>query len=334
MEGMRAAFVREPGPASTIQYGELPDPRAGAGEVLVRTEAVAVNWVDTFVRSGAYRTPLPWPFVVGRDVVGVVHAVGPGVGGARPGARVWSSSLGYDGRQGPAAEFAVIPADRCYPLPAGVDPVRAVATLHGGTTALLGLRRAGLCAGEHVFVHGAAGAVGSAVLQVALDAGARVTATSRDDDALARLRAWGATEVLDTRVAEPAPADVDVHWDTTGRIPLARALDTLNRRGRVVVTARRAEDPVPTFDLYLRDLSVVGFVLSHCPVDELAWAAGEVNRLLAGGRLTTRVARVLPLAEAATAHHLVEAGSAHGKVVLIAQAEGRDSAPGEAEVSG
>ncbi|GDY31100.1 NADPH:quinone reductase [Gandjariella thermophila] len=329
---MRAAFVWEPGPASTIQYGELPDPRAGAGEVVVRTEAVAVNWVDTFVRSGVYRTPLPRPFVVGRDVVGVVQEVGPGVGEPRPGDRVWTSSLGYDGRQGPAAEFAVVAVERCYPLPDGVDPIPAVATLHGGTTALLALRRAGLRPGEHVFVHGAGGAVGSAVVQVALDAGARVTATARDDDALARLRGWGATDVLDTRSAAPAPADVDVHWDATGRIPLAEALGTLNRRGRVVVTARRADDPVPTFDLYLRDLSVVGFVLSHRTVDELAWAAGEVNRLLAAGRLATRVARVLPLAEAAAAHHLVETGAAHGKVVLVAPDGNHGGAPDDAEV--
>jgi NADPH:quinone reductase-like Zn-dependent oxidoreductase len=318
MEVMRAAFIREPGPASTIQYGELPDPRVGPGEVLVRPEAVSVNWVDTFVRSGAYPTELPLPFVVGRDVVGVVELVGPGVDELRPGERVWSSSLGYDGRQGPTAELAAVPAERCYRLPDGVDPVPAVSTLHGATTALLGLRRAGLRAGEHVFVHGAGGPVGSAVVQVALDAGARVTATARDDDALARLRAWGSTDVLDTRTAEPAPHNVDVHWDATGTVPLAEALGTLNPRGRVVVTARRADDPVPTADLYLRDLAVVGFVLSHCPVDELAWAAGEVNRLLAEDRLAARIARVLPLGEAATAHHLVETGSAHGKVVLVA----------------
>ena len=163
---MRAAVLDKPGPASAIRYGELPDPIADAGEVVIRVEATAVNWVDLFIRAGTYRTRLPTPFAVGRDVVGVVDHTGPDVPVPRPGDRVWSSSLGFDGRQGAAAELARIPVDRCYPLPDGVDPVHGVAVLHGGTTALLGLRAARLTSGEHVFVHGAGGAVGSAVLQV------------------------------------------------------------------------------------------------------------------------------------------------------------------------
>ncbi|MCP2261142.1 NADPH:quinone reductase [Streptoalloteichus tenebrarius] len=311
---MWAAYIERPGPAEEIRYGELPDPEPGPGQVVVRTEAVAVNWVDTFVRSGAYRTELPRPFVVGRDVVGVVEHPG---GGLREGERVWASTLGYAGRQGPTAERVAVEATRLHRLPAGVEPVRAVATLHGATTALIGLERAGLAPGERVFVHGASGAVGSAVVQVAVDRGAHVIATARSDEALVTLRRWGAAEVLDTRERQPRPADVDVHWDATGTIPLEEAVASVASRGRVVVTARRERDPVPAFDLYLRDAVIVGFTLSHAGDDEQERAAREVNRLLGAGRLEARVAHVLPLAEAARAHRLLESGQAHGKVVLI-----------------
>ncbi|SHE96952.1 NADPH:quinone reductase [Streptoalloteichus hindustanus] len=309
-----AAYIEEPGPAEAIRYGELPEPEPGAGEAVVRTEAVAVNWVDTFVRSGKYRTELPRPFVIGRDVVGVVERA---AGGLREGERVWASTLGYAGRQGPTAERVAVSADRLHRLPEGVEPVGAVAVLHGATTALIGLERVGLSAGERVFVHGASGAVGSAVVQVAVERGAHVVATARSDEALARLRRWGAAEVVDTREQWSSPVGVDVHWDATGAIPLAEAVTSMASRGRVVVTARREEDPVPAFDLYLRDVSIVGFTLSHASHEEQARAAREVNRLLAEGRLEASVAHVLPMADAARAHRLLESGQARGKVVLV-----------------
>src|SRR5207253_765147 len=111
---------------------------------------------DTFVRSGAWRTPLEFPFVIGRDLVGTVAAAGAGAGGFRVGDRVWCNSLGHDGRQGAAAEQAVVPVDRLYHLPDGVDPVDAVALAHPAATAHLALFTHGrLRAGESVAVLGA-----------------------------------------------------------------------------------------------------------------------------------------------------------------------------------
>jgi len=127
---MRAAWITELGPAEAIAVGELPVPAPGPADVLVRVELAAVDPVDLLVRSGAYPTPTPFPFVVGRDLVGTVAVSGPGAAGFAPGDRVWCNSLGHGGRQGACAEYAVVAAERLYHLPAGADPVAAVALVH------------------------------------------------------------------------------------------------------------------------------------------------------------------------------------------------------------
>ena len=124
---MRAAYLTELGSPEVITYGELPRPVPGPTDVLVRVEAVAVNPVDLFVRSGAYRTSTPFPFVLGRDVVGTVEEVGPGATRFAVGDRVWSHSMGHAGRQG-AAEYCVVGVDRLYHLP--TTSTRAAAVLH------------------------------------------------------------------------------------------------------------------------------------------------------------------------------------------------------------
>ncbi|BCT74390.1 hypothetical protein SCMU_02320 [Sinomonas cyclohexanicum] len=159
---MQAAFVRELGGTDRIEIGQLPVPEVGPTDVLVRMEASAVNHVDLFVRSGAYQTKTPFPFVIGRDLVGTVAAAGLGVVGFAPGDRVWTNSLGHAGRQGAFSEYAVVAEDRLYPLPDGVDPTAAAPVLHAAATAYMGLvREACLQPGETVFVAGGGGAVGA-----------------------------------------------------------------------------------------------------------------------------------------------------------------------------
>ncbi|NEA49819.1 NADPH:quinone reductase, partial [Streptomyces sp. SID10815] len=124
---MRAAYIERLGPPDVIRWGELPDPAPGPGEVLVDVRTTVVDPVDTFVRSGVFRTPLTFPFVIGRDLVGVVARAACGFAA---GEAVWCDSLGHEGRQVPTAERAVVPADRLYRLPARVRPEDAVAVLH------------------------------------------------------------------------------------------------------------------------------------------------------------------------------------------------------------
>jgi NADPH:quinone reductase-like Zn-dependent oxidoreductase len=319
---MRAACVHGPGAADDIRVESIPIPVPGPTDVLVQVHAAAVNQVDTYVRAGSYVTPMPIPFVVGRDLVGTVAAAGPGsrFGIGEP---VWCNSLGHDGRQGSCAEYAVVPAERLYRLPAEADPVTTAAALHTAATASLALHRdAEVRAGQTIFIGGAAGNIGAIAVQLAHEAGLRVIASARRDDR-DTVRDLGAETVLDyrdpdlvERVRDAAPAGVDVFWDTSGKGQFADAVQLVTTRGRIVVTAgRQRQDDVDLWPLYTRDIRVIGFVISLASVSDLAAAAGTINRRLAGPGLAVRVTHELPLAETARGHELVEAGT-RGRVVI------------------
>lgn len=326
---MTAAFVRQLGGEDNINIGPLPVPNCAPQQVLIKVAALAVNHVDTFVRSGAYVTPLPMPFIVGRDCVGQVVQVGEGVSEFALGDRVWCNSLGYDGRQGCFAEYALAPQERVYALPDTVtDFVAAVSLLHPSATAYLGLfREAGLQAGDTVFVGGAGGGVGSATVQLAHAAGARVIASTsaRDRDWVA---ACGADKILDyhdadlwQQIAQAAPQGIDVFWDNSGQHHFKQTLGLLAQGGRIIVTAGlNALAELPIGDLYTKDASVHGFAISNASVADLAAAAKAVNRALAKDLLQTRIAYRLPLAETAQAHRL-QAGPKHqqapGRIVVL-----------------
>lgn len=326
MSTMAAAYITERGLAGAIRFGCLPLPSPGPGEVLVRVTAVAANHVDTFIRSGAFPVELPFPFVVGRDLVGVVEE--SEVEGWAPGTPVWANSLGYQGRQGSFAQYAVVPAERLYPLPAGADPVAAVSVLHTGTTAYLGLHReARLAEGEVITVAGAGGGVGSAVAQLATAAGARVIAVDRRDNA-GWCRACGADAVLDRdgdwvrELGGSAPSGVDVFWDCSGRNDLATTVPLMARGGRIILSAGLTSRAVlPVGECYTRDVSLRGFAVTNASVPELADAARLINRQLASGGLRGRIRDCLPLSEAARAHRMLEDGGAPGRVVLVPSAK-------------
>lgn len=322
---MDAAWIAERGPAEAIRYGKLPVPRPGPTDVVVRAEAVAVNPVDLFVRSGRYDTPLPFPFVVGRDVVGTVAVCGPGVAGFVPGERVWSNSLGHAGRQGPSAELAVVPVDRLYHLSDGVEPLGAVAMLHPAASAYLALVTHGrLRAGDTVLVAGGAGHVGRAAIVIAVHAGARVLATAAADG-LDECRRLGAEDAFDYRDADLAGTlrdavggQVDVHLDTSGHHDLLLTTDLMARRGHIVVMAGMGARPeVLIGRIYTRDLTVAGFAISTATTAELAEAAARVNQLLARGALVPRRVERLPLSAAAEAHRRLEAGEARGVRLVL-----------------
>lgn len=322
---MKAAFVRERGPAEHIVYGDLPTPHPARGQVLVRVEAVAVNPVDTFVRSGVFVTEMPLPFVVGRDLTGDVAAVGDAVTRFEVGQRVWTNSLGHEGRQGAFAEYACVDADRLYHLPPGVDPVTAVAAFHPAATAYTGLfHHAGVRPGHTVFVGGGAGNVGSAVVQLASAAGCRTIASAHGEEDTQWCRSNGAELVVDYRdpeleakVRAVAQDGVDVHWDTSGHHDVERAVDLLAQGGRLVVMAGPTARPtLPVGPFYFKNARMVGFVISKARVEELAEAAVTINRMLAAGALATRVSEVLPLARTAEVHRRMEEGRVRGRTVL------------------
>lgn len=321
---MYAAFIDRCGPPEVIRYDTLPMPAPGPTDVLVRVEAVAVNHVDTFVRSGAYATTRPFPFVIGRDLVGTVAARGPGVVGFEVGDRVWCNSLGHAGRQGAAAQYAVVPADRLYSLPPEADSVSAVAILHPAATAYLALEVHGrLRAGETVLIGGAAGQVGRAALVLARDA--RVIATAGAGD-LALCREMGAAAAYDYRDPElgallreaAAPHGVDVQLDTSGHHDLDLAASLLAMRGRIVLMAGLGARPeLPVGAIYTHDAQLVGFAISTATAVELAAAAARINQLLAEGDLGAGPVEELPLGAAAEAHRRLETGDAKGVRLIL-----------------
>lgn len=319
---MRAAFITEPGPPEAIRVGELPVPAAGPCDVLVKVDAAAVNQVDTYIRSGRYPVPMPSPFVVGRDLVGTVAAARPESGFA-PGQQVWCNSLGHGGRQGSFSEYAVVPAERLYPLPEA-DPVTAVAAFHPAATAFVALQhRVRVRADDTIVIGGAAGSVGSCAVSFAKEAGLRVIATARpgDHDLCRRLGADVALDfaapALAERILDAAPQGADVYWDTSGRAQLAGIPPVMAAGGRILVTAgREPQADFPWWALYTRDLTVTGFVISLATAPELADAARAISRRLAGPGFAVRAAKIIPLAETARAHALVESGQAHGRVVV------------------
>lgn len=320
---MAASYITELGPAEAIQIGELPVPIPGPTEVLVSVEAVAVNPVDTFIRAGRYQTATPFPFILGRDLVGTVFHAPVGTG-FTTGERVWCNSLGHDGRQGSFAQFAIVSADRLYRLPPGADPITAVAVAHPAATAYLALFRHGqLRPGHTVYVGGGAGNVGRAAITMAAEAGVRVIAGARPADALA-CKAAGAESVVDyadpelaARIRERVPGGVDAYWDTSGRGNLEHAPRSVAIGGRILLTAgRQSPLPVSAWHLYTRDVSLRGFVISRATATDLVDAASLINELLANRRLTVRIADEWPLERAAEAHRRVENGDVAGRLVL------------------
>lgn len=288
-------------------------------------EASNVNHVDLFVRSGAYRTHTPFPFLIGRDLVGTVAEIGPGVASFKAGERVWCNSLGHHGRQGAFAEYAVVAADRLYPLPTGVDPKKAVSVLHTAATAYLGIvREARLQAGETLFIEGGGGGVGSAAVQIANALGADVITTAAPEDE-AWVRQLGARVVFDfhqkdvyARVHGAAPAGIDVWCDTSGHNHFTECLPLLAMGGRaIVMSGLQGKSPVlPVGEMYTQDITLHGFAISNASVDDLAHAARAINRLLAAGRLDARIGATFHLAEAAKAHAAMASGSVRGRIVV------------------
>jgi NADPH2:quinone reductase len=328
---MKAAAIKHTGPPEAIEILDLPQPRPSDNEVLVRVEAVDVNPIDTYVRSGMVAMPLPLPYIIGCDLAGVIEEVGPKVRNLKPGMRVWGSNQGLLGRQGTFAEFAAVDAQWLYPTPPEVSSEAAAALALVGITAHLGLvRDAKLKAGEALFVNGGSGGVGSVVVQMAKAIGARVITTAGSVENLNLCREFGADlavnykdDDVDAQIKEFAPQGVNVFWETQREPNFDRAVSLLAPRGRMVIMAGRDARPqFPVGPFYVKGCSLYGFAMFNATPEEQQSAAADINRWHASGQLKANIDRVLPLEQAAAAHRLQEentihkAGTLTGKIVL------------------
>jgi NADPH2:quinone reductase len=330
---MKAACLSAVGGPEVLRYEELPRPVAGPGQVLVRTAAVSVNPIDTYIRSGAVRFNLPSPWIVGCDLAGTVDAVGEGCQRFQPGDRVWGSNQGLFGRQGTFAEYCAVDEHWLYPLPQEVSFETAAAGALVGITAHLGLfLHGGLTAGEVLFVPGGAGGVGSAVIQLAKAAGATVITTASTPEKATLCQQLGADHVIQY-LAEDADSrlrDITAHtgpiqfWFETLRTPsLERSIPFMAMRGRIILMAGRDARPIfPVGPFYVKDLRAIGFAMFNASPAEQRQAAEQLNQLLVSGVWSPPIGVRMTLDQAAEAHQLQEANTLHnkrefnGKIVL------------------
>lgn len=325
---MKAAFIKKTGKADLIEYGEIPNPTINEDEVLVKVSAVAVNPVDTYIRSGKYTfdQPLPLPYIVGCDAVGTVAKVGKNITEFKVGQRVWTNRMGIHGRQGSFAEYISLEGNLLYPAPQHVEDLELVSVLHSAATACYGLIRAALLkASEIIFVNGGAGSVGSAIIQLAVARGARVIAATTGKEKIEWCKSLGAELVLDytnndfaKKIKGVAPNGVDVFWDTSKNPNFEVAVPLLAQRGRIVLMAGGEAHPtLPVGVFYNKECTLRGVSLLHAGQLEMKGCAEIINRCLEDGKLKSKIAEILPLSKAAEAHSLIESESnVWGKIVL------------------
>ncbi|MFZ5890712.1 MAG: quinone oxidoreductase family protein [Myxococcota bacterium] len=321
---MRAIRPQKPGEARELSLEEFPTPIPGPHQLLVRTEAVGVNYIDVYHRTGVYKSEPPIP--LGLEGAGVVERLGAGVTDVREGTRVaWASAPGS------YATHVVLDAARAVPIPDGVETRLAAALLLQGMTAHYLARSTFRLGPEHVaLVHAAAGGVGLLLVQLAKLARARVIATVSTAEKAALARDAGADEVilyteqdfLERTREYTSGRGVHVVYDSVGRATFAKSLEALAPRGYMVLYGQ-SSGPVEPFDpqrlaqrgsLFLTRPTLGHYTSTR---EELLERASELFRLVAEGRLRVRIDRELPLSDASTAHEALEGRETRGKVLLI-----------------
>jgi NADPH:quinone reductase-like Zn-dependent oxidoreductase len=304
---VKAAFFRAYGPPEVLEYGEVPDPVAAPGEVLVDVHAASVNAADWKMRSGQYPAKLALPHIPGRDFSGVVAAAGEGAHDFKPGDPVFG--VCEVPREGAYAEKIALRQEIVAGKPEGFSHVECAAVALAGLTALVSIEDTlQLRAGETILIHGGAGGVAGVAIQLAKRIGARVisTASAANRD---YVRGLGADVVIDYRAQDFAQlvSGCDAVFDTVGGDVTARSFAVLRFGGRLASVAAGARAPAsPRTD-----------VASLRPkVDRDRRHLERVVDLLVAGALRLPEITVYPLSEAAAAHRVSEARHLRGKLVL------------------
>jgi NADPH:quinone reductase-like Zn-dependent oxidoreductase len=340
---VKAVLVRAHGGYEALEIADLPKPRPGANEALLQVKAAGMNHLDTWVRRGMPGVTLPLPMIPGSDAAGVVAEVGPGVGGLRPGDRVFVSPGLSCGRcaaclsgweplcrdyailgehcNGTDAEFAALPAANLLPLPGGLSFEEGAAFPLVFLTAWhMLVARAAVRAGEEVLVHAAGSGVGTAAVQIAVLHGARVLATVGSDDKIDRVKDLGADRVVNYRSRDFLDAvreatgkrGVDIVFDSVGQETWEKNVKALARGGRLVNCGATSGYQGMTDLRYLfsKGLSILGSTMgSRAELLRIADLMGQ-------RRLRPVIDRVLPLERVADGHRAMAERSLFGKIVL------------------
>jgi NADPH:quinone reductase len=320
---MKAIQISAIGGPEVLQLTELPIPEPGPGQVLIRVEAVGVNFIEIYFRKGTYKATLP--FVPGSEAAGTVEKLGPGVTGFEEGDSVASVSV-----VGSYAEYALVPAAALIKVPSRLSPEKAAAAMLQGMTAhYLAYSTYPLKAGDTALVHAGAGGVGMLLTQIASRLGARVLTTVSTREKAQVSREAGAKEVIlyteqdfEAEVKRlTGNKGVDVVYDSVGKTTFEKSLNCLRPRGMLVLFGG-SSGPVPPFDLiqlsgkgslYVTRPTIWHYIATHA---ELEWRAAKVLDWVATGELKLRMEHMYPLAEAAQAQIDLEARKTTGKILL------------------
>ena len=323
-ETMRAVQFDATGGPEVLTFRELATPAPRPGEVRVRHEAIGVNFIDTYQRSGLY--PVRLPCILGGEAAGVVEALGDGVTTLKVGDRV-----AYIGGSGGYAEANVVPADRAVKIPEGISTqVAAAILLKGMTTEALIRRTYPVKAGETVLVHAAVGGVGQIMTQWLKSIGATVIATVGSAEKATKARALGADHVILYREQDVAAEvrritggkGVPVAYDSVGKDTFEGTLASLARRG-LFVSFGNASGPVAPFppgrlaaggSLYLTRPTLFDYVATP---EDLAASAGLVFGMVASGKIDIEIGQTFALSDARAAHEALESRATVGASLLI-----------------
>lgn len=320
---MKAIRIHDYGGPEVLSYEDAPVPEIKPDQALVRVHYAGVNFADIQERRGHYRLP-SLPATLGREAAGIVEKVGPAVEGIKPGDRVAFKAV-----PGSYAEYVAAPALELIPLPPDIDfQVGAALPLQGMTAHYLLTSLHQTRPGETVLVHAAAGGVGQLAVQIAKILGARVIGTVSTRQKAEIARSVGADEVVlyaqEDFVAETrrltGGQGADVVLDGVGKATFAKSMEAARVRGHVVIFGASSgpADPIAPNTLQGRALTISGGSLPRFTAtrEELLWRAREVFGWYQAGKLRVNIDRVLPLAEAAEAHRLLEGRQTAGKLLL------------------
>ncbi|MFI6998508.1 zinc-binding alcohol dehydrogenase family protein [Nocardia sp. NPDC050175] len=320
---VKAIVMTGTGGPEVLVLQEVPTPQAGPGDVVIRAEAIPVLFPETKLRSGEFPLGVEPPLVFGFQAAGVVIEVGADVDPALIGRRVTVATMGF----GSYAEFVSAPANSVTLIPDSLSSVDAAAVLMSGSVALPLLETAALASTETVLIEAAATGIGSYLTQLAKEYGAaRIIATAGGPTKAEQARKLGADEVIDhndpewpTRLRETlSGTTLDVVFDSIGGPAALDLLDTMTPlRGRMLSYGWLSGTPA---QLTATDLITRGLTLTGCAgpdwLSRVANARTTTLHRAATGGLAPLIEAVLPLDQAAHAHHLIENRAPLGKYIL------------------
>jgi NADPH:quinone reductase len=320
---MKAIQVHRFGGPEVLELHDIPTPKPGPGQILVRVHAAGVNPYDTYMRSGTYAIKPQLPYTPGSDAAGTVEAVGDGVKKVKTGERVYTAKT----LSGAYAEFALTDETQIEPLSQKISFAQGSGLWVPYGTAYTALyHHAHAHSSETVLIHGASGGVGTAAIQFARAAGMTVLGTAGSQRGLDLILKEGADKAFDH--SKPEHVDeilkftggrgVDVILEMAAHINLATDLKLLAQHGRTVVIGNRGEITINPRELMGRRASVCGFTLWAATEKETADIHAAIAAGLENGTLRPIVGKEIPLKDAALAHQEVLAPGSFGKIVLVA----------------